>query len=298
MHSWPIRIFAALVFCCCSSMAAAQGCTVTANDLASANLYDPFSASFNDSAGAFTINCTRARGGGNRFDNTYYAGADNGLNYTTSRRLRNGTNFLNYALYQNYPGCSTAWGSVQANVVTLANSATGPNDTTTAPNPLANRSYCFRITGGMNTAPPGTYTDMVTIGVADSNGVVRGSDVVTLSTTIQASCAVTWTLALPLTISYTSFSPTAPSGTKGYQLRCTNTTTYTLGFDAPVVGVNDKVLGLNYTLGNSSASGVGSGIAQPYTVTATIPANQAGTCNAANGAACTGTVTRAVMITY
>ncbi|MDB5899339.1 MAG: hypothetical protein JWP41_2941 [Ramlibacter sp.] len=298
MHPSLLRILAGLLLACCSSMAAAQNCTVTAGDLASSNNYDPFATTFNDSAGAFTITCTRNTGGQNRFTGTYYAGVDNGLNYTTSRRLSKGTNYLDYSLHQNFPGCSTPWGSATGTVITLTNTNTKNNDTTTNPNPLASRSYCFRITGGMNTAPPGTYTDTVTIGVADSNGVIRGSDVVQLSTTILASCALTWSTVTPLTITYTSFSTTAPGGTKGYQLRCTRTTSYSLGFDTPIAGVNDKVLGLAYSLTNSSPGSVGTGVTQTFNVTATIPANQSGTCNAAGGAACTGTVTRAVLITY
>lgn len=300
MKTYPLllRTLLALVLSLCGGQVFAQSCTITANNLASGNNYNPFVAGFNDTMGIFSITCTRPRSLQNRFPSVFYVGADNGLYFLSgSRRLQNGTAFLNYALYRN-AACSQAWGTTTATAYALNNSATGPNNTTTTPNPLTGgTTYCFRITGGVNTAIPGTYTDTVQVGIADSNGTVWGTKALTLTTTVVASCNV---ISPPtaVTLTYTSFQASAPSAVRPFQMRCTNTTSYSLGFDAPVVGTNDKVQGLNYDLSTSAATGTGNGLTQSYNVTVAIPAGQAGTCVGPGGSACTGTVTRAVTVTY
>ncbi|HEX2547970.1 MAG TPA: spore coat protein U domain-containing protein [Ramlibacter sp.] len=299
MQSCFVRTLLALLLSLWGEAALAQqSCTLTMNALASATNYNPFLAAFNDSSGIFSVNCTRTRGGQNRFTTTYSVRADNGLNFTTTRRLRNGAFYLNYALYRNYPTCTTAWGNTAAAGFTLNNSATGANDVTTNPNPLSGgTSYCFRITGGSSTAIPGTYTDTVQVTIFDGNGTQRGTVSVTLSTTVVPTCSVTSAPA-SVNLTYTSFQATAPSANSPFQLRCTNSTTFSLGFDTPVVGVNDRVQGLNYNLTTSAAGGTGTGVPQNYTVTVTVPAAQAGTCTGPGGSACTGTVSRAVQVEY
>ena len=57
-----------------------------------------------------------------------------------------------------------------------------------------------------------------------------------------------------------------------------------------------QLLGLNYTLALSSTGTTGTGFAQPYTVTGSIAADQAGTCSTGT---CTATQTGVtVTITY
>ncbi|MCG2594915.1 spore coat U domain-containing protein [Ramlibacter sp. XY19] len=289
-----LRFCFALLLAAAGSSGWAQSCSITANNLASGSGYNPFLLTTNDTAGVFSVSCTRPKGGQNKFPATFYVGVDNGGNYSgTTRQLRLGAsgNYLTYSLYRNYSGCSQAWGATLATAVSLANSGTGGNDTTTIPNPLTSgTSYCFRIDAGQNAAPPGTYTDTVTIGVADNTGAIWGSGTITFSTTITAACSFT-SPPTNMTLNYTSFTTTAATATSNLQLRCTNTTTYGLALS----GTSGTMLGLNYTLGLSAASGTGSGLAQAYAINAGIAAGQSGTCS---GASCTATVTRTLTVTY
>lgn len=294
-----LRTLCAFLLAAGAAGAMAQSCTITtAATLSSGTNYNPFAAGFNDTTGAFSITCTRPKGGSNKFPNTFYVGATNGLNYAgATRRLRLGasSSYLEYALYRTATGCTTPWGSATvADVYSLPNANTQGNDVTTSPDPLTSgTSFCFRITGGLNTAPPGTYSDTVQIAVAESPTVIWGTAAVTFQTTIQPACQF---LSTPsdMTLAYTSFQPGDATGTTSFELKCTNTTSYTVGFDA----ASGNLLGLNYTLGVSPPSGLGTGTPQPapgHTVTATVPGGQAGTC--ASGT-CSSSVTRNVTISY
>ena len=286
-----------LLFWAAAGGAWAQSCTISsASPLGSAFNYDPFNAGFNDTQGAFSITCTRPTGGQNKFPGTFYVGATNGSNYSGgTRRMAFGANYLSYALYMNFPNCNTAWGAAAlAEVYQLPNTGTGPNNATTVPNPLANnRTFCVRITGGANTAPPGIYTDTVQIAVAESPIVIWGQLAVQITTTISPACY--FNAGLPaINLTYTSFQTGNSSGTSSFELKCTNTTTYTVGFDTP----SGTVLGLNYNLAAAPGTGTGTGVTQTppgHTVTATIPSGQGGTCS---GPSCSGTASRSVVITY
>ena len=272
----------------------AQSCTITANNLTSGSAYNPFLATNNDTSGIFSITCTRPRGGQNRFPAQFVLGGSNGNNFAGgTRRLRMGatTNYLNYALYRNSGGCSLVLGQTAAQAYTFNNSATGANSTTTNPNPLTpGTAYCFRINALQNTARPGTYTDTVTLGVGTAAGTVWGTDTVTFTTTILPACSFT-TPPPNITLNYTSFATVPSTATSNFQLRCTNTTTYTMALSA----TSGTAMGLNYTLGLSAAAGTGSGLAQSYAINANMPAGQSGTCA---GASCTATVSRTLTVTY
>jgi hypothetical protein len=295
MAAW-IRLVLLLLFACTAPCVMAQSCVVNANSLQSANNYDPFSTAFNDSSGILSITCTRPTGGSGKFPSTFYAGVSNGSNWTGStRQLRLGAtgNYLSYALYRDYATCSQPWGSTSLSVVySFPNSNTGPRDVTTSPNPLTSgTTYCFRITGGVATAPPGTYSDTVQVGVADSTGTtIYGQQSVVLSTTIVPHCV--FTTAIPtLNLVYTSFQPGSASDSQSFQMKCTNTTSFSVGFDQSTA----SVLGLTYNLSSLPTTDVGSGTPATYSVTATIPGNQAGTCGTGS---CTATSTRSVVVSY
>jgi hypothetical protein len=55
------------------------------------------------------------------------------------------------------------------------------------------------------------------------------------------------------------------------------------------------VIGLNYTLALSAASGTGSGAAQSYTINGSMASGQAGTCTLGT---CAGTSARVLTVTY
>jgi spore coat protein U-like protein len=97
-----------------------------------------------------------------------------------------------------------------------------------------------------------------------------------------------------MSLTYTSFQAGDATRTTSFELKCTNTTSYTVGFDV----ASGNVLGLNYNLAVSPPSGLGTGTAQTapgHTVTATVPGGQAGTCAAGT---CSSSVTRNVTVTY
>lgn len=295
MKLHPARFLFALLLATAGAPTLAQTCNFNANNLTSGAAYNPFSAIANDTSGLFTItNCTRPRGGGNRFPAQISAGADNGGNFTTTRRLRMGAtgNYLTYALYRNFAGCNQALGMVAGQVYTFNNSATGPNNTVTNPNPLTNgTTYCLRITALQNTAPPGTYTDTVNFGVGNlATGAIYGTDTVTFTTTILPACSFT-TPPGNIVLNYTSFATVATTASSSFQLRCTNTTTYTMALSATA----GTALGLNYTLALSAPGGTGNGLPQSYTINANMPAGQVGTCA---GASCTATAGRTLTVTY
>lgn len=117
-----------------------------------------------------------------------------------------------------------------------------------------------------------------------------------LTTTAQAatdSASVTVTINLtskcvfgaidPVVFNYTSFgvAVTATGGT--FNMKCTNTMPYKLGFtNAPTPAVSDSVtddaVNLDYTLGLSATTGTGSGVDQAYAVTGSMALGQAGSC--------------------
>ena len=301
----PIRRWALLaVLACCGGPALAQySCNINTGSLASAGNYDPFSATPNDTTGLLTLNnCTRARGGGNRFPATFWLGADNGRNFAGSRRMRNGTtgNYLTYFLGSG--NCTTAWGATNATGYTFANGNTGPNDVVTLPDPLSpGAPFCLRINAGQTTAvpsslltvPPGLYSDIVrlTLRSANSGGFQWAFVDVTLSTRVDPACQFT-TPPANIELNYTSFSTAAVSASSDFQVRCTNTTSYNLSVE-PNTGLS--LLGLNYGVGVSSPAGAGTGATQLFSVTANIPANQSGTCSAPP---CTATQNHSVKLTY
>jgi len=85
-----------------------------------------------------------------------------------------------------------------------------------------------------------------------------------------------------LTLNYVSFAATPQTAVMNFTVDCTRGTTYTLGLSM----TSGTLLGLNYTLALNSTSATGTGLAQPYTVTGSIPAGQAGTCSSST---CTAT---------
>jgi spore coat protein U-like protein len=105
-----------------------------------------------------------------------------------------------------------------------------------------------------------------------------------------------------ITFNYTGMQVSAATGSGGtFSIQCTTNLPYSFSLDADAGGVpgtyQDSSTLLNYTLTTPSA-GTGNSSVQPLSLTATMPANQAGSCPM--GSACTngaGT-TRTLTITY
>lgn len=262
--------------------AQAQSCNIIISSLSATNPYNPFSAGNNDTQGSFSFSCTRPKGNP-RFPANFFVGVS-GTNGT--RTLASGANTLGYELHTDFSTCATPWQGTSG--ILIPNSLTGNNDLNTGP---FSGTYCFRMPAGQNTTVPGNYSDVVTITVYSDTtaGFVWGQTTFSLSALVNASCS--FTSATNVTVPYTSFTASAQTGNSPFQLRCTNTTPYSLSLDA----TSASLLGLNYTLALSASNGTGSGVAQSYSTTVSVPASQSGTCNTAT---CTATRTHTLTVTY
>jgi spore coat protein U-like protein len=208
--------------------------------------------------------------------------------------MTNGANSLGYYLFTAYPACATAWQGTTG--VTINNTLTAAGDT----NINITATFCMRIYAGQTTAKPLSYTGSaltVTVRSTSSSGFTWLTTSGAGTATVNPRCYFS-TGPSTVTVNYTSFQGTAATGTGSFQMRCTNTTPYSLALDA----VSGTALGLNYavglgTVGTSSVpSQAGTGVAQSYSVAASIAAGQSGTCAVTAG--CSATDTRIVTVTY
>jgi spore coat protein U-like protein len=150
-------------------------------------------------------------------------------------------------------------------------------------------TFCFQVPASQSTAVPGTYVATPTLTITDSANVIwLNGGVLTLTTPVSASCSIV-SSPTPLVINYTAFGA-QQTGTSDFQVRCTNSTPYTLSLDA----TSGTIVGLPYTLSVPS-SGTGTGLAQTVTITGTIAAGLAGTCS---GATCSATQVRTLTLSY
>ena len=284
-----VRAALALLLLVCAGWAQAQSCSLSSGS-ANAVVTDIFGGN-TDVAGSVTFSCTRPSGAANRFPATFWIGisGSNG-----SRTMSNGANTLGYYLFTNYSACSTAWQTTTG--LTYANTLTGNTNTSvtfTVP-------FCLRIYSGQTTAKPLAYTGAaltLTVRSTNSTGFSWGTASGAPTATVNARCYFS-TSPSTVSMNYTSFQAATATGSGSFQMRCTNTTTYSLALDA----VTGSVLGLTYgvglgTVGTGSVTGqVGTGNAQTFTVAANIASGQAGTCNLSAG--CSGTSTRTITATY
>lgn len=97
---------------------------------------------------------------------------------------------------------------------------------------------------------------------------------------LTSQCALTMPATKDVNFAYTSFQAGAATSTGGdFSVKCTNTLPYTLGLDQ--LTVTDAAVNLQYTLTMPAATSVGTGAAQNFNITGSMPALQGGTCNAA-----------------
>jgi len=176
-------------------------------------------------------------------------------------------------------------------------SFSGNNLTMAAPVTL---TVYMRVPSGQSGKAAGTYSHATAAYVYDnSNGTLLDDISFTPEATIGKNCSISSGTATQYNVSYTAFrSAPLVDTTSGIPVSCTRGTQYTLSLDA-TSGVIPTVQ-LAYTL--TFANGTGSVTATPsseatntHILTLTLPAGQAGTCNAGT---CTGTSTRTVTITY
>jgi spore coat protein U-like protein len=296
--SYALRLAAAALLCTFALQAkAAVTCTLTATSV-DLNYVNNQGTNANAS-GTITLNCTRLASDLNT--QAYWIGIDYGSRTGLTRRVfRHGgtttnANRLDVNIYKN--GTTTDWTNVTTGRVNgTLNFGGALNASTTL-------TYNFRVPAGQtgNTAGIFDETFISTLQLT-TNGPVVANTTFTPTVSITAACFVGQVASgnpapgaispTTLTLNYTSFAPTPQTATMNFTVDCTRGTTYALAL-APTAGT---LLGLNYTLALSGAGATGTGFAQPYTVTGTIAAGQAGTCSTG---ACTATQTGVtVTITY
>jgi spore coat protein U-like protein len=94
-------------------------------------------------SGSLSVTCTP--------NTSYKIGLSNGSNYSSSRRMANGANFVSYGLFRD-AAFAQAWGTL-ASADTLAGTGTG--------NPVTIPVYAL-VAGGANVnVPAGNYSDTV-----------------------------------------------------------------------------------------------------------------------------------------
>jgi hypothetical protein len=265
-----------------SGSAHAVICSITATSVPLSTLYASGTAT--QVAGTISGTCTREATDVAR--PYIYIGINQGEPPAgRSMTRQNGTQLLTYEVYHRTYG-SGIW--TEATGVTstattnggvfyrMANSATAQ---------AFSFPYYVRIPTPQTTAPAGIYDDQaitatVRLSTAggSATGAVLASTSFAISASIQHSCYFS-TSPAPLILNYTSFTATPATGSAGFALSCTYNTPYTLTIGPPSTGA---LLGLNYSLALSAASGTGSAAPQSFNVNGTVAANQAGTCATSN----------------
>ena len=296
--SYALRLAAAALLCTCALQAkAAITCTLTAT---SVDLnYTNNQATNANASGTITLNCTRLST--DPTSTTYWVGIDFGSRTGTPRRVfRHGggtinADRLNVSIYKN--GTTTDWTNTGGARV---NGTLNFGAALSASTPL---TYDFRVPSGQGGNTAGIFDEaFITSLQLTTAGPVVATATFTPTVSITAQCFVGQVAAgnpapgavspSTLTLNYASFALAPQTATMNFTVDCTRGTSYTLAL-SPTSGT---LLGLNYTLGLSSTGATGDGLAQPYTVTGTVAAGQAGTCATSS---CTATQTGVtVTITY
>lgn len=238
-------------------------------------------------SGAYTINCNRLATDPNTF--AWQLRANNGLQAAGNQnRAILGATTINYDIYR-----STTINNANRWQTTTATAFSGTLDFIGAALTASTTgTFYLNVPTGQNPAA-GTYTDTITATLLDTTGTITmATTTFGVSILNQAACVIT----VPpgnINFTYTSFQVAAAAANTTFAVRCTNLHAYTMALDA----TSSTLIGLTYTLALSQASAVGTGASQTFTITGGITAGQSGTCSS-SAAACTGTQTRLLTITY
>lgn len=229
----------------------------------------------------FTVSCTRSATT-DPMSITYDVLADNGGNpQGQANRAALAGAFVRYDVYTSAT-CATLWKSNKAisDTITWTGNTTG---TVTKQTPFW---ICTPTAQTVTTS--GLFTDAVTMTLTYNNNVTR-TGTIPVSIFAPASCSFT-TFPADISLTYAAFGPLV-SQSSTFSVTCNSGMPYTIATD-----VAEGVLtGVRYLLGLSATTTNGTGVAQTHSITATIPAGQAGTCGTGT---CAGTSTHTLTITY
>jgi spore coat protein U-like protein len=249
--------------------------------------YNPNASNALVGSGTVTVNCSKT--GGNTATRYLEIGAGTGLNATGGQnRAANGSSLLTYALRRD-AALTAAWGDTAGS--RLAATTTSVNSTTVTLN------WWFTAAAGQTVAT-GTYLDTVTLRLYQSdtpNPSLTDPSPTTATLSIALTVTGQCSLSSPpgaVQFSYTSFQTTPATATSGFAVTCTNGTPYTVALDA----TSGTLLGLSYQLAlSATGTRVGNGVAQPMSITGTMPAGQSGVCAAAT---CNASQARTLTVSY
>jgi hypothetical protein len=236
---------------------------------------------------SYTLTCNRAL----TTDPTTLAYSNNVNNGQNGDRVQlsigNANYRLNYNLYLSSCG-GTKWSNKNPTnidgTITWLPSETGVKTDT--------EYYWACVTAGQTATQAGWYTDSVTMTVKNA----AGSPAVNITGTIPIAIYAPSTCAISsapgtISISYTSFTGAAATGTTSFQATCTSGMPFTIDV-SPATGT---LMGVDYTVAPDTTAATGTGSALTIGITATAAPGQAGTCAAAT---CSATATHTLTITY
>jgi spore coat protein U-like protein len=230
----------------------------------------------------FTVSCTRSSAG-DPASISYDVTADNGGNPTgQNNRATLAGATLRYDVFTS-ASCGTTWKGNRkiSDTITWSGGATGTITRQT--------SFWACMISAQTATSTGTYTDSIALTLAYGNNNPTVSGTVPVAIYAPALCTMV-TPAGNLTLNYTAFGPQTSQSTS-FAVTCTSGMPYTIATD-----VTEGVLtGLRYVLTLSTPTANGTGAPQSYSITATIPAGQAGTCAAGN---CSATRAHTLTIAY
>ncbi len=259
-------------------------CNLSASGFTS--VYDPTSTVPNDNVSSVTFSCSRASG--DPTTTTYSLAVTNGLypNGQNNRARYLTSNYLRYDVYKD-AAYSSRWGSSGSAPITgTLNFGSGTSASLTLP-------YYNRV-GALQSAVVGDYQDVMTATLTYSVTAVLNTTAVPATMPVIITTNPQCQFSTPpgtMSFSYTSFQPTAATGSTQFATRCTSGLTYTMSLGA----TSGTLLGLSYSLSLSAASGTGTGAAQTYSVNGSIAANQVGVCATS---ACAASAPQTITISY
>lgn len=276
---WTRLLFALSLLAGGPAAQAAITCTSISSPGVSINYMNKTTASVQT---FFTVSCTRASAS-DPTSVSYDVVVDNGTSPAPKgNRASLGNATLVYDLFAN-AACTIGWGGTSkiSDTISWAGGATGTITRQT--------SFWGCITTSQNATASGTYSDSVGMTMTYGTPATTVFGAIPVAIYAPALCTVS-SRPGPINLSYAAFGPQVAQSTS-FSMTCTNGMPYTLATDVP-----EAVLaGLRYTLALNATSANGTGAPQPYTVTATITAGQAGDCPTVN---CTATRTHTLTITY
>lgn len=259
---------------------------------------------------ALTLTCSRAASDGNSL--SYRIAADNGANAQgQARNVRLGAtnNQLSYRLNRGdsagqAAACTTAgtiWRDNGAGLITATmnfGSALSFSHTW---------SYCT-VSNASNSLPAGEYTDTVQVTLRYPN--TGTGQLLTVPLNLQFGVQTACLIDKPvpsLSVNYTSFQAAAVTAQAPVLVRCSFNTPWTVGLQGPTAPnatpvanlINQSLLGLNYSLQVTPASGTGlsntNNGQQTVTIGLTVPGGQGGSCSTGS---CTASATHTLVISY